>query len=137
MVGWFEAASGALTVYLAFLGAFPRFADLGIIEDVPSGTIVLTPSPLMVLAGSPIGTVVATISVTGGSPSYTYSLTYDQLGYFTIVGNQLQVNSSSMAVGTDNITITATGSLGDTLQLPTQVFITPASYVPTYYLCGF
>ena len=132
MAGWFEAAQGALDLFVAFLGAFPRFSDLGMIEDVPVGTIVVTPTPITVLVGTPVGTTIATISVTGGSPSYTYSLSYDQLGYFTIVGNQLQVNSSTMSPGIDNIIITATGSLGDTLQLPTTVVVQPSGYVPTY-----
>jgi len=137
MAGWFETAQEALTL-IAFWSAFPRFADLGAIEDVPAGSITVTPSPMTVAVGTPLNTVVATLGVSGGpGGTYTYTLTSDPLGYFKIVGNQLQVNSSSMVVGTDNILITATGSLGDTIQLPTYVIITPAGYVPTYYLIGF
>ena len=133
MVGWLEAATGALV--FAFWSAFPRFADLGAIESL--GAIVVSPSPMTVPANAPIGTVVGTLSVIGGSGTYTFSLLSDPLGYFTIVGNQLQVNSAAMVAGTDNIVIQATGSTGDTLQLPTSVIITPAGYVPTYYLYGF
>jgi hypothetical protein len=138
MAGWFETATDALTL-LAFWSAFPRYSDLGAITGVEAGggTIVTSPLYFTVPANAPIGTVVGTISVTGGvSPTYTYSLTYDQLGYFTIVGNELRVNAPLVA-GTDNIVITATGSTGDTLQLPTIVIITPVGYVPTYHLYGF
>jgi hypothetical protein len=135
MASWLEAASGALTL-LAFFGAFPRFAKDGVI-DAFGGSIVTTPIPMTVPANAPIGTVVGTLSVAGGpGGTYTYSLLSDALGYFTIVGNQLQVNAA-MVPGTDNITILATGSLGDTIQLPTSVIITPVGYVPTYYLYGF
>lgn len=132
MAGWLEAAPGALT-FLAFWSAFPRFADLGAIECI--GAIVTSPSPLTVAVNAPIGTVVGSFTVVGGSGTYTYSLS-DPSGYFTIVGNQLQVNAA-MTVGTVPIVITATGSTGDTLQLPTSVIITPSGYVPTYYLFGF
>lgn len=135
MARWLEAASGALTL-LAFWAVFPRFSDLGAIEGIP-GAIVTSPSPLTVPANAAIGTVVGTLSVAGGSGSYTYTLPYDQLGYFTIVGNQLQVNSSSMVAGTDNIVIQANGSGGDVIQLPTYVIITPVGYIPTYPYYGF
>jgi hypothetical protein len=135
MAGWPEAAADALTVF-AFLSAFPRFADLGAIEGL-AGAITTSPSPLTVPAGSPIGTVVGTLSVTGGSGTYTFTLLSDALGYFTIVGNQLQVNNAAMVAGTDAILIQATGTSGDVLQLPTSVIITPVGYVPTYYLYGF
>jgi hypothetical protein len=135
MAGWIEAASGSLTL-LAFWSALPRFGELGVIES-RGGTIVVSPFPMTVPAGSPIGTVVGTISVQGGSGTYTFSLSFDQLGYFTIVGNQLQVNNAGMVAGTDAIVIRATGSTGDTIDFPTSVIITPAGYAPTYFLYGF
>lgn len=136
MAGLAEAAAGALTTLLALWGAFPRFARMG--EDEGGlGAIVVSPIPMTVSANAPIGTVVGTISVQGGaSPSYTFSLLSDALGYFTVVGNQLQVNAA-MSVGTDNIVIQATGTLGDVLQFPTSVIILPSGYVPTYYFLGF
>jgi hypothetical protein len=135
MAGWIEAASGALTL-LALWGAFPRFGDMGVIEG-ELGSIIVSPFPLTVPVNAPIGTVVGTISVQGGSSAtYTYSLLSDALGYFTIVGNELRVNAA-MSVGTDAIVIKATGNLGDVLQFPTNVIITPVGYVPTYYLYGF
>lgn len=135
MAGEFEAATGAL-VFLAFWSAFPRWADLGAIFGL-GGNIVTSPATLTVSAGAPVGTVVGTIAVVGGTGTYTFTLTADALGYFTIVGNQLQVNSASMSPGVDNITIQATGTGGDVLFLNTTVSITPSGYVPTYYLYGF
>jgi hypothetical protein len=137
MAGFFESASGALTL-LAFWSAFPRYSQLGVLGGVLGGSIVLSPAgPFTVPANAPVGTVVTTISVVGGTGTYTFSLASDPLGYFTIVGNQLQVSSAAMSPGTDNIVIQATGSMGDIIQLPVTVIITPVGYVPTYYLYGF
>lgn len=136
MAGVLEAASGALTV-LAFWSVFPRFSDLGAISGILGGSIVTSPGqPLTVPANAPIGTVVATLSVTGGTGTYTFSLLSDALGYFAIVGNQLQVNAA-MATGTDALLIKADNGAGDVIQLPLNVIITPVGYVPTYYLYGF
>jgi hypothetical protein len=135
MAGWAEAASGSLTL-LAFWSAFSRFRLLGA-SDAVGGSIVTSPAPpLTVPANAPVGTVVATLSVVGGSGSYTFSLASDPLGYFTIVGNQLQVNAA-MVAGTDNIVVQATGSSGDVIQLPLSVIITPVGYIPTYPYYGF
>ena len=124
---------------MGLLGTHDRFSDLGVIEgrELAGGTIVSSPAFLSVASNATIGTVVGTFSVTGGlSPSYTYTLFSDNLGYFSIVGNQLQVNAA-MSVGTDVIVVQAAGSLGDVLQQPMSVQITPSGYVPTYYFLGF
>lgn len=135
MAGFLEAASGSLTL-LAFWSAFSRFRLLGA-SDAVGGSIVTSPAPpLTVPANAPVGTVVATLSVVGGSGSYTFSLASDPLGYFAIVGNQLQVNAA-MVAGTDNIVVQATGSSGDVIQLPLSVIITPVGYIPTYPYYGF
>jgi hypothetical protein len=135
MAGWLEAASGALTL-LSFWSALPRFSDLG--SSMNLGAITFSPSgPLTVPANAPVSTVVATFSVQGGgSSSYSYALVSDQLGYFTIVGNQLQVNAA-MVPGIDNLLVQATGNAGDVLELPMQVVITAAGVTPTYFLYGF
>ena len=135
MAGWFEAASGALTTVLAFWSAFPRFSDLGSMRNLEA--IVFSPAgPLTVPASSPIGTVVCTFSVQGGAAgdTWTYAVS-DPLGYFTTVGNQLQVNAA-LSPGVDNILVTATNQSGDVIELPMQIIITAAA-TPTYYLYGF
>lgn len=125
MAGWLEAASGSLTL-LAFWSAFPRWGKLGVIDSL-GGVIAMSPAePLVVSASAPVGTVVTNLSVVGGSGTYTFTLTSDPLGYFTIVGNQLKVSSAAMVPGTDTITITATGSTGDTITLTTTVTIVPS-----------
>jgi hypothetical protein len=130
-----EAASGALTLLLAFFSALPRFSDLG--SDEGGSTIGFSPAPLTVAVNAPVGTVVTTFSVSGGTGSYTYTLVSDALGYFTIVGNQLQVSSSSMAIGTDTIVVQASNGAGDVVNLTTTVTIVPVGYIPTYYIYGF
>jgi hypothetical protein len=134
MAGWLDAAPGALTL-LGFWSALPRFADLG--SSMNLGAITFSPpGSLTVPANAPVGTVVATFSVQGGaSSSYVYTIISDQLGYFTIVGNQLQVNAA-MVPGIDNLLVQATGNAGDVLELPMQVVITAVS-AATYYLYGF
>jgi hypothetical protein len=113
-------ASAALV--LAFIGAFPRFSQLGVIKGL-GGTIVTTPSPLIVSSGATIGTVVATLSVAGGSGSYSFALISDASGYFSIVGNQLLVNAA-LSPGTDAIVIQANNGAGDVITLNTVVLIT-------------
>ena len=108
---------------LSFLSAFVRFSDLGVIQSL-GGTLTSSPaSPITIPSTTTVGTVVTTFSVVGGAGTYTYSIVSDPLGYFTIVGNQLQVNTA-LSAGTDNLVIQATGSPGDILTLPLTVMIT-------------
>jgi hypothetical protein len=129
-----EAATGGL-ILLTFFSALPRFSDLG--SDEGESFIAFSPSPLRVSASAPVGTVVATFSVPSGYGTYVYTLVSDALGYFTIVGNQLQVSSASMVPGIDTITVKADNGAGDVVMLTTTVTITPGGYAPTYYLYGF
>jgi hypothetical protein len=101
-------------------------------------SIVTTPTPLIVSAGAPIGTVVGTLSVVNGVGSYTFSLTSNPGGKYQIVGNQLQV-AAPLTAGTDTITILADNGAGSTPTLTTPITVTAVhvGYVPTYYLYGF
>lgn len=102
-----------------------------------SSSIVLSPATLSVPAGSPIGTVVGTLSVANGLGSYTYSLLSNPGNYFTIVGNQIQVGATLPSPQTVPITIQADNGLGDKPTIATTISITVSGYVPTYYIYGF
>jgi hypothetical protein len=101
-------------------------------------TIVTTPSPLTAFDNATIGTVVGTLSVVGGTGTYTYSLTFNPGGKYSIVGNQLQV-AAPLISGTDSITIQAYNGIGQLHTLATTVTVTHVhvGYVPTYYIYGF
>jgi|SRR5215831_1280308 len=100
-------------------------------------SIVTSPLVLSVPSGSPIGTVVGTLSVVNGFGTYTYSFVSNPGGYFTIVGNQIQVASTLPPPTTIPVTIQANNFLGDTPVLSTTITVTTSTYVPTYYLYGF
>lgn len=100
-------------------------------------SIVTSPVVLSVPAGSPIGTVVGTLSVVNGFGTYSYSFVSNPGSYFTIVGNQIQVGAALPTPQTIPITIQANNGLGDRPVISTTITITTAAYVPTYYIYGF
>jgi hypothetical protein len=101
-----------------------------------AGIIVTSPSTLTAVDTAPIGTVVGTATVFGGSGTYTFTLV-DPTGRFTIVGNQIQT-ISPISAGFYNITINATNGAGDNPTLATTIFVSHVGvYVPTYYIYGF
>jgi hypothetical protein len=94
---------------LAFFSSFMRFATVGV-ESSPTTTINLSGSRVFP-PNSAAGTVIGTLSVVGGTGSYTYSLTFNPGALFQIVGSQLQVLSPTIAAGTYPITIQASGGV--------------------------
>lgn len=99
--------------------------------------IILTPSVLSVPTGSPVGTVVGTLSVSGGFGTYTYSFLSNPGGYFTIVGNQIQVGATLPSPQVIPVQIQADNGLGDRPTISTTITVTVSGYVPTYYIYGF
>jgi hypothetical protein len=100
------------------------------------GTIVLTPSTISVPDTTPVGANVATITMSGGWGTYTYTLT-DPSGRFTIVGNNIQV-ASPLTAGFYNVTVNATNGQGDNPSISTTIFVSATTtYVPTYPYYGF
>jgi hypothetical protein len=99
------------------------------------GTIVLSPPFLTIADSATIGTIVGTPSVVGGTGTYTFTMS-DPSGQFTILGGNIVV-ASALTPGTYPVTITATGSMGDTINLNTTITVTHSGYVPTYFIYGF
>jgi hypothetical protein len=100
------------------------------------GVIVISPSTITIADTTPVGTVIANISISGGYGTYTLSLV-DPSSQFMIVGNTLQVQFPLVA-GTYPITINATNGIGDNPTISTVVTVTHiVGYVPTYPEYGF
>lgn len=99
--------------------------------------ITTTPAVLSVPAGSPIGTVVGTLSVVGGFGTYTFSFLSNPGSYFSIVGNQIQVAATLPSPQLIPVQIQADDGLGDRPVISTSITVTTAGYVPTYYIYGF
>jgi len=103
----------------------------------PGSQIQLSPAVLSVPTGTPVGTVVGTLSVVGGIGTYSYSFLSNPGNYFTIVGNQIEVAAALPPPQTIPIQIQADNGLGDRPVISTTISVTVAAYVPTYYLYGF
>jgi hypothetical protein len=101
-------------------------------------TIITTPSPLTAFDNATIGTVVGTLSVIGGTGTYTYSLTSNPGGKYSIVGNQLKT-ATLLTSGVDTITIQAYNGIGQPHTLTTTVTVAHVhvGYAPTYHIYGF
>jgi hypothetical protein len=102
-----------------------------------TSSILLSPSVLSVPTGSPIGTVVGTLSVVNGFGTYTFSFLSNPGSYFTIVGNQIRVGATLPPPQAIPVQIQADNLLGDRPTITTTITITTAGYVPTYYIYGF
>jgi hypothetical protein len=99
------------------------------------GTLIISPSVLTVPDNAPLATVVGTVSVVGGSGTYTFSIV-DPSGQFTMVGNQILVNSP-LTLGNYTVRINAANGAGDIPTTLTTISVISGGYVPTYYLYGF
>jgi hypothetical protein len=85
-------------------------------------TIVTTPAILTIIHTASIGTVVGTLSVVGGLAPYTFSLTSNPGGLYSIAGNQLKV-AAALTAGINAITIQAYNGVGQPHMLATIVTV--------------
>ena len=100
-------------------------------------SIVTTPSTLTVFDNATVGTVVGTLAVANGTGTYTFSLTSNPGGKYSITGNQLKVNAP-LTAGTDTITIQANNGAGSIVNLTTTVSVLHfVSYAGTWPYYGF
>jgi hypothetical protein len=91
------------------LGARGGFGSLGL----PGGkSITLNLSASTFPANSALNTVIGTLSVTGGTGVYTYSLTSNPGVLFNISGSSLRVTSTTIAAGSYPVTIQANNGAG-------------------------
>lgn len=79
-----------------------------------------------VLDTATIGTVVGLLSVTGGAGAYTFTLTSNPGGLFSISGNQLQV-AAALSDGSDPITVHADNGAGSIFNKAFLINVVPAT----------
>lgn len=121
--------AGVYALLLALVCLLP--ADAQIFNDqtgdmngpIPSVGGAIQISNTTVPSSATIGTVVGTLSVIGGSGSYTYTLTSNPGGLYSISGNQLEV-AASLTPGSDPITVQANNGAGSVITQPFTIIVT-------------
>lgn len=93
-------------------------------------------SSATVLSTATVGTTIGALSVFNGSGSYTFTLTSNPGGLFSISGSNLQV-AASLSIGSDPITVHADNGAGSVLNMAFLITVTNGSFVPTFELLGF
>jgi hypothetical protein len=116
------------------LGALGRgFARLG----GGGKTISLNLSASTWPANSAINTVIGTLSVSGGTGTYTYSFTSNPGTLFNISGSSLRDNTGTNGAGSYPVTIQANNGAGSVVTKAFLLTATSAAVTPTYYIYGF
>ena len=93
-------------------------------------------------AGAALGTAIGTLSVVGGTGTYTFTLTDSHSSAVQVAGTDgvdLQVGSAASSAGSFSITVHADNGAGSTFDhtfLITAIGAAP-SFVPTFELLGF
>lgn len=98
------------------------------LEGVAAPAVAL--SNATVTDAAAIGATVGTLSVTGGSGSYSYALTSNPGSLFAISGSSLKV-ASSLAAGTVPIAIQATGGTPSPVTTNFFIVVTASAAVTT------
>lgn len=102
---------------------------LGVRLGVPGlagGGPALRLSSNAALDSATVGTVIGTLSVTGGTGSYTFSLTSNPGGLFSITTNQLKV-AAALTAGSDPIIIKADNGAGSVIISPFTIIVSSAA----------
>jgi hypothetical protein len=132
-----EAANGLgtpVSVAANGMGTAVTVVSSGGMPVVGSQQIQL--SSATVLSTATVGTTIGVLSVLNGSGSYTYTLTSNPGGLFSISGSNLNV-AAALSVGSDPITIHADNGAGSVLNMAFLITVINGAYVPTFYLYGF
>lgn len=93
---------------------------------VPSSGGAIRLSNTVVSSSASIGFTIGTFSVIGGSGSYTYTLTSNPGGLFSVSGNQLQV-AAALTAGSDPITVQANNGAGSIFTQPFTITVTSST----------
>jgi hypothetical protein len=107
------------------LGARGGFGSLGALGGP---RISLNLSASTVADTATVGTVIGTLSVTGGTGSYTYTFTSNPGTLFSITTNQLKV-AAALTAGSDPITIKADNGAGSTVTKAFLITVTSSAGV--------
>ena len=82
-------------------------------------------------AGAAQGTAIGTLSVIGGTGSYTFTLTDSASNKAQVSGSGLQVGSTVSAQGSFLITVHADNGAGSTFNRTFLITVTAPSYTPS------
>lgn len=115
------------------MGARGGFGRLGIVGGARGPHIVLSSATIASTAS--IGTTIGTLSVQGGSGTYTFTLVSNPGALFAISGSSLNV-AAALSPGSDPITINANNGAGSNFNTSFLITVTGA-FVPTFELLGF
>lgn len=115
------------------MGARGGFGALGRGSGASGPHIVLSSST--VAAAATVGTVIGTLSVQGGTGTYTFTLTSNPGTLFSIATASLQV-AAALTAGSDPITVHADNGAGSVVNTSFLITVTGA-FVPTFELLGF
>lgn len=108
-------------------GTGPNITGAGV-NLRPSGPTIHL-SNATIPATSSIGTVVGALTVTGGTGSYTFTLTSNPGSLFAISGSNLQV-AAALSAGSDPISIKADNGAGSTVTQPFLITVTGSTNGP-------
>jgi hypothetical protein len=100
----------------------------GALQSIPVGGVIHL-SNSTVVSSAAIGSLVGTLSVVGGSGTYTYSLTSNPGGLFAIVGSSLNV-AASLSAGSKPITISASNGVDPAITYNATITVTVAATAP-------
>jgi hypothetical protein len=101
----------------------------GLIARSAMGGAGVALSNATVAANATIGTTVGTLSVVGGTGTYTYSLTSNPGGLYAISGSNLNV-AAALSPGTTPVTVQAAGGVPTPLSNVFAITVTPVPIVP-------
>jgi hypothetical protein len=101
----------------------------GLIARSAMGGAGVALSNATVAANATIGTTVGTLSVVGGTGTYTYSLTSNPGGLYAISGSSLNV-AAALSPGTTPVTVQAIGGVPTPLSNVFAITVTPVPVVP-------
>jgi len=110
---------------------------MGIVSGGKGGPQLLLSASTIADTAS-VGDVIGTLSVSGGTGSYTYTFTSNPGTLFSISTASLEV-AAALTAGSDPITIKADNGAGSVVSRAFLITVTHASgtYVPTFELLGF
>jgi len=96
------------------------------------GITAINPTSASIVAAGAVGRAIATMSATGGTPPYTWSLTNAAGLAMAFTGNVLQTTADPVGTaGTKTATVMATDNLGQTRSQTLTVTVTASAPAPT------
>jgi hypothetical protein len=89
----------------------------------PPITAIALSTPTVV-GTSPVGTNIGNLSVTGGTAPYTYTLTNNDGGNFSLSGGLVKTAKTPITAGAHSVTVYAVGASGQSLSQTLTITVT-------------